>query len=231
MYMSRSLLFGSKRNQVSYYPLISVILTADCSLPITEQCLCSFSDLQYPKDKLEFLLILPPQHPYPRSLDSTPRLKMIQFDAALGWSEENAKLEGFSLARGEYTQFLDASLTIKPLWLANALEFCVDFHPIGVRGEIDHNGASHLNQQDQFNGSNGRRILDGLYNRNELTKYLANGNTTYFESPQDSDKVMTISEPMAVSLRYGTNGMSLGRYVFDRIGRMTTKRKFASNHS
>ncbi len=74
-------------------------------------------------------------------------------------------------------------------------------------------------------------ILDGLYNRNELTKYLANGNTTYFESPQDSDKVMTISEPMAVSLRYGTNGMSLGRYVFDRIGRMTTKRKFASNHS
>ena len=229
--MGRSLIFDKNGIHLPDYPPVSIILTADCSLPITEQCLLSLNYLDYPTDQLEYVLILPPQRPCPNSLELASRLKAIQFDVGVKWSLLEARLEGLSLAKGNYVQFLDACMNIKPLWLEKALSHLNRNGSFGVTGEVENGEASANGSPGQSGNTRRFNIPDGLYKRNELLRYCENGRSNR-SGFQPSEVVAKIPEEMAFFCSSAKHTVMPGIWSFSlHISRFKLRQKLITNQA
>ncbi len=187
------------------YPLISIIITADCPLPQIEQSLRSLTQLKYPKDKLEFLLIMSPLRPVPKVPQIESRLNVIQFDCGIEWNKEEARFEGLSLAKGKYIQFMDACLNLETKWLREAITKFVKENVIGVTGlvsqhEVAHNGNGNLSNPVDLIKLNKLALLrNGLFDKNWLVHLFDNGKMTSsnLNSKADPEKLIQVTTKMA----------------------------------
>lgn len=219
------------------FPLVSIVLTADCALPMIEQCLQSLVRIEYPKDQLEFFLIIPPERPEPRLPRLTPRLRIIRFDSALTWSSQKARFEGTTLAQGEYVQFLDAHFQIKSDWIKKAVQHFDHHQVFGVSGEIiSHDGASY----QKFIKPSGRPvsmkslvISDGLYNLARLRQLIVGEDEFEIFAVSHSslqEEIMNLHSRMAEAMPIQHSGKLLtgGRFPW-RMQRLLTRYFFIRN--
>ncbi len=187
------------------YPLISIIITADCPLPQIEQSLRSLTQLKYPKDKLEFLLIMSPLRPVPKVPQFESRFSIIQFDCGIKWNKEEARFEGLSLAKGKYIQFMDACLNLKTKWLKEAITNFVKQNVIGVTGFVTqnegaHNGNGNLgNPVDFINLDKLVLLRNGLFDKNWLVHLFDNSKMTSpnLNNKTNSEKLLQVATKMA----------------------------------
>lgn len=217
---------------MEHYPLISIVITADCSLPQIAQSMQSLAILKYPKDRLEFLMIMPPLRPIPETTPISSQLSVIQFDSGMDWNKEDARFEGLCLAKGRYIQFIDGCLKLETKWFKEALTNFVKQEIVGITGSIS---KSDIKYVTDF-GKNGRHpdksllLNDGLFDRNLLTHLLQNGNGSHFDISKD--QLIQVSTKMADD---NGNGRHPNHYIKSKVSshklRILTKHIFVQNHA
>ncbi len=156
---------------MSHYPLISIILIGSCTLEQLERCLEELRGIDYPKDQLEYFLILPPQRPHPQNGNKILGLKTIQFDTTLQWDEVSARMEGISLANGEFVQMLNAGYALQGDWFKKALPHFLHHQIFGIRGRVEPFDAEQGLREGNPSENIEFVLDDGLYDR-KIIRYL-----------------------------------------------------------
>ena len=188
-----------------HFPLISVVLIGNGSLPNLYQSLNALTNLEYPQDQLEYILILPNHFPLASTMQSLPRFRIIQFDESVSWNNHSARLEGLSFAHGDYVQFIEGHLSLHPQWLKTGLSFFTYQQVAGVIGTIfdeeQNSIVAELNLAEREARPSPILLIDGFYNK-AILQQICSGYT--IQTPDQSDsslavhKVVQTNETMAV---------------------------------
>jgi len=107
-------------------PTISIIIVTHNGKLFLDECLESLKNLEYPKEKLEIIIV------DNASTDGTieylssnfPDILLIKFDKNYGFCKPNN--EGAKKAKGEYLVFLNNDTVVTPKWLSELIKGVLD---------------------------------------------------------------------------------------------------------
>lgn len=136
----------------SFEPLVSVIVAARNEEDNIGECLQSLVELDYPSDKLEFIVV------NDRSTDGTekvasdfvhrfPNVKLVTSKPERGnmRGKANALAHGIAKSRGEILMFTDADCTVPRPWIRRTVSYYAD--DVGVVA-----GFTYLQTRGSFDG-------------------------------------------------------------------------------
>jgi cellulose synthase/poly-beta-1,6-N-acetylglucosamine synthase-like glycosyltransferase len=117
---TKPVLNTNKGEEVTHYPLVSILIPAKNQERVIERCMQSLKILDYPKDRLEIIVV------DGRSRDKTAEIAQrygakVVYDDGRGRCRAHGLNAGIADARGEYVAFTDADCSVEPDWLTKAL--------------------------------------------------------------------------------------------------------------
>jgi cellulose synthase/poly-beta-1,6-N-acetylglucosamine synthase-like glycosyltransferase len=123
----------------SYEPTVSVIVAARNEEKSIGECIDSLINLNYPKEKLEIIIINDNStDKTPEIIDSFvrkyPLIKTITAKPGLGnlQGKANAITQGIEISKGEILIFTDADCRVQPEWIKQTVRYFVD--DVGIVG-------------------------------------------------------------------------------------------------
>jgi len=155
----------------------------------------------------------------------------------MDWSKEEGRIEGLSLAKGRYIQFIDACLNLKTKWFKEALTIFVRQKIVGVEGFVSQSDVmpeGPISKHKELLDPNKSLLLkNGLFDKKMLKYLLQNGKRLNLEKEDsaNSDQFFKIPIKMAVSnynSRYSNH--QIKPLESHRMLRTFTKFIFTRNH-
>jgi len=122
-----------KTGESAYEPVVSVVISAKDEEDSIEACINSLLELDYPKDKLEIVLVNDRSTDktgeiMKRHLDSNPHIKYVEITNERGKlkGKANALAQALKSASGEIIFTTDADIKVNKKWIREALKYYKD---------------------------------------------------------------------------------------------------------
>jgi cellulose synthase/poly-beta-1,6-N-acetylglucosamine synthase-like glycosyltransferase len=116
------MLDSDKQAGATPYPLVSILIPAKNQERVIERCMQSLTSLDYPKDRLEVIVV------DGCSKDNTAEIAQkygakVVYDDGKGRCRAHGLNAGIVHARGHYIAFTDPDCSVEPEWLTRALPY------------------------------------------------------------------------------------------------------------
>jgi mycofactocin glycosyltransferase len=217
------------------FPFVSVIVPVRDDPENLRDCINSLENLNYPKDKLEIIIVDDGSKQEVSQIVTSPGIRIIRHDVSKGQSA--ARNAGAAVARGELLAFLDADCAASENWLAETVPFFKAAGAGAVGGFIrGYYRKSFLDRYENvFSSLNmGQRLI--MEAKSASTFYVPTANLlvdrAVFKSAGGFNETMKIGEDVDFCWRLRALGYTLVYAPFgavahkhrSRLGRMLKRR-------
>lgn len=207
------------------YPRVSIVIPVKDRPEDISECLQSLAGLNYPKDKLETIVVDDGSRKSISDIISPFNVKLMRLEESRGASI--CRNVGAEKARGDFLAFLDADCTPDKNWLNDIIPF-MQIEGIGAVGGVVDNyyRKTHLDRyEEKFSSLNlGRRIIFEGNNQSNFyvpsCNLVVNGNA--FKAVGGFKSDMHVGEDVDFCWRMRKNGYAL---LYVPVGKVAHKHR------